>query len=135
MAFNVRRRTSNCYFHQALRQNSISVNFTYLNASEDIPQLDPEQLLITARNPITRIYNKVARLNQLQRELEEEPSLPLIQSRPTSMRLECPSVVPEKDAFRLEENLDRDLTRLEQLLAHNKCRDEKTTKKNFFLFQ
>jgi hypothetical protein len=102
------------------QDQSISCSFTYLQPGENFPQLDPAQCSLTSRNPVARIYNKVARQAQLQRELDGLAPTLLIQLRPTSMHLQCPSGISEENALRIiEEGLDNDLTRLEKMLADN----------------
>jgi hypothetical protein len=104
----------------AQSQESFSYNFTYLKPGETVPQFDPAQLSLTSRNPVTRIYNKAAKLGQLQRELNGLAPLPLIQARPMSMQLQCPPSVSEDDVLKkIEGDLDENLVRLEKMLADN----------------
>ncbi|HEY1718378.1 MAG TPA: hypothetical protein VGH42_08820 [Verrucomicrobiae bacterium] len=102
------------------KEEAVSCSFTYLQSDENVPQLDQAQLSLTARNPVARIYNKVARQAQLQRELDGLSPIPLIQLRPTSMHLQCPSNISEENALRtIERDLDNNLARLDKMLADN----------------
>jgi hypothetical protein len=113
-------KETNALSDKASKQNSISCSFTYLKSGQRAPRLDAPELSLTSTNPILRIYNKIAKLNDLQRELNQQPSLPVMQSRPLSMHLECPSEVGERDALqKMEKDLDKNLMRLEQLLGNN----------------
>lgn len=103
----------------------LSCDFTYLKLGEEIPQFAPPQLSLTSKNPVVRIYNKVGKLNQLQRKLSGLPSVPMIQLRPASMRLQCPDGMSESDTLqRVEMDLDENLARLEKMLAGNPARSE-----------
>lgn len=108
-----------------LNQNSISCSFTYLKPGEDIPRLNSEQLSKTSRNPVIRIYNKVAELCRLQRELNGLPSLPTALIRPTSMQLQCPPDVSEESGLQvIEKDIDENLARVKETLADNPIETE-----------
>ena len=89
------------------------------HTSEDVLHRASAQLSIS-RNPVVRIYDKVARLNQLQRALHGLPHVPMHQLRPTSLQLQCAPGVSEEQALKsTEKDLDEQIERLERMLLHD----------------
>ena len=125
MVANSKSKRSAKLSYEQPKETPVSCDFTYLKPGEEISQFDPAQFSLTSKNPIVRIYNKVSKLNQLQRELNGLPSVPMIQLRPASMQLQCPDGMSESDTLqRVETDLDENLTRLEKMLAGNPTRSE-----------
>jgi hypothetical protein len=106
--------------NESQESRGVSCSFTYLKPGENIPQLAPAFLSLTSRNPAARIYNKVAKLAQLQRELDGLLPISLIQLRPMSMSLEYSSKASEGSALQvIEADLDFNLARLNKMLTDN----------------
>jgi len=86
---------------------------------------DPVKPSLVSRNPVVRIYDKVATLNQLQRELNGQPPLPMNQLRPTSMQLQVPANVSEENVLqKIEEDLDKNIASLQKTLADSPSQQE-----------
>jgi hypothetical protein len=97
---------------------TIVCEFSYYEPGDVIPELDASFLKINARNIVARIYNKTAKMNRLQWELDELADVPPALMRPKSMNLRRPTSMSQMEAMKaIEKSLDENIAPLQDMLA------------------